>query len=309
MGDARDPVLLVRRLGGKAGTAEIVAACGRYRLRRAVSAGRLRRAARGVYVEPRLPPALVVAARCRAVVSHASAAAIWRLDQVREPSSVHLTIPHGSRRRLPEGVTLHRTRHVAPGDVVEGVTSPLRTVLDCAATMPFAEALAIADSALATRQVEADQLRAAALRRAGPGRARIARVALAADRRAENAFESVLRARIVEAGIVGFEPQLHIKLPGLAVVVDLAHPDLRIVLEADSYAYHGGRRSFARDCRRYNALVLAGWTVLRLSWEDVMFRGPAVVAAIRALMTTKRQARSRALVGSAARPRSAVVDS
>ena len=46
--------------------------------------------------------------------------------------------------------------------------------------------------------------------------------------------------------------------------------DRRLVLEADSFEWHGKRAALRRDCRRYNAIVAAGWVLLRFSWEDVM---------------------------------------
>lgn len=53
------------------------------------------------------------------------------------------------------------------------------------------------------------------------------------------------------------------------------HPDLvgvqrRIVLEADSWTFHASRSAHARDCARYNLLVIHGWRVLRFTWEQVM---------------------------------------
>jgi very-short-patch-repair endonuclease len=35
---------------------------------------------------------------------------------------------------------------------------------------------------------------------------------------------------------------------------------------------------------RYNALVTAGWTVLRFTWEQVMFSPDVVVRTVRAAM-------------------------
>jgi very-short-patch-repair endonuclease len=52
---------------------------------------------------------------------------------------------------------------------------------------------------------------------------------------------------------------------------DLVDEELRIVLEADSFEWHGGRAALKRDARRYNLLVVDGWLVLRFAWEDVMF--------------------------------------
>jgi very-short-patch-repair endonuclease len=35
---------------------------------------------------------------------------------------------------------------------------------------------------------------------------------------------------------------------------------------------------------RYNALVVGGWTVLRFTWEQVMFSPQVVVATVRAAL-------------------------
>ncbi|MCW2843636.1 MAG: hypothetical protein JWN22_1552, partial [Nocardioides sp.] len=55
-----------------------------------------------------------------------------------------------------------------------------------------------------------------------------------------------------------------------AVRPDLVDERLRIVVEADSFEWHGKRSALARDARRYNSLVAAGWLVLRFAWEDVI---------------------------------------
>ena len=189
----------------------------------------------------------------------------------------HVTIPHGHKPTLVAGVRVHRSRSLPLDDVVDGHTSPLRTVLDCAATMPFLHALAIADSALATSAVTETELRLAAARSPGRGRARRQRVAEAADARAANAFESVLRALTLEAGFDTFEPQVLIALPRRKIRVDLVDRRRRLVLEGDSYTHHGTRAAFSKDCDRYNELVAEGWTVLRFTWEHVMRRGYLVV--------------------------------
>ena len=44
-----------------------------------------------------------------------------------------------------------------------------------------------------------------------------------------------------------------------------------MVLEADSFEWHGDRAALRRDAKRYNLLVVEGWLVLRFAWEDVMF--------------------------------------
>jgi very-short-patch-repair endonuclease len=52
-----------------------------------------------------------------------------------------------------------------------------------------------------------------------------------------------------------------------------------MVLEAESFEWHGDRAALRRDARRYNAMVVDGWLVLRFSWEDVMFQ-PEYVRAV-----------------------------
>jgi very-short-patch-repair endonuclease len=127
----------------------------------------------------------------------------------------------------------------------------------------------------------------------GPARARCRRVASFADRRSSNAFESLLRGGVlVEAGITSFVPQWGIRVGDRTVHADLADPLTGVVLEADSFEFHGSRADFRRDCERYDELVAAGWTVLRLPWELVMFDPDRVVRLVREAMTGGRRGSS-----------------
>ena len=59
---------------------------------------------------------------------------------------------------------------------------------------------------------------------------------------------------------------------GLALDVrpDLVDGPLRLVVEADSFEWHGDRAALRRDARRYDLLGADGWMVLRFAFEDVM---------------------------------------
>jgi very-short-patch-repair endonuclease len=275
------PAGIVRLLGGQASTAQILTECSPRQLAESVRSGALLRARRGVYVLPALLDPLQVAARIGGVVSHRSAALILRYSLVEAPTEVDVTVRHDAKPpRLP-GVRLHWARSLSPDHVVDGYTRPLRTVLDCATTLPFAQGLAVADSALSLSDVTEYELRLAAARSPKRGRGQRQRVVDAADGRAENAFEAVLRALAVEAGLSGIEPQLPIVLPRRKVRVDLADRTRRLVIEGDSYTHHGTRDKFRDDCDRYNDLVAAGWTVLRFTWEHVMLRPDPVRRTIR----------------------------
>ena len=154
-------------------------------------------------------------------------------------------------------------------DLLGMVTGYVRTVMDCAARMPFAQALAIADSALRAGHVTTAQLRAAAEQQPARYRARCRKVAEHADGRADNPFESVLRAIAIE--IPGLQVQAQRSIPGIGRP-DLVDPVLRLVIEADSFEFHGRRAMLTRDCERYNAFVVDGWLVIRFAWEHVMLR-------------------------------------
>lgn len=277
--DARpDAVEIVRRFGGTADWRDILRWSTPHSIRRAVAEGKLRRTSRGTYALPEAPPALQAAAAMRGVVSHQSAAESWRLETLHPAAQTHVTVPRRARPEPRKGVVVHYV-DLGPSEQRDGATSPLRTVLDCAATMPFPDALAIADSALRRGLLDAEELVSAALRQTGPGSRRMARVATNADARADNPFESALRAIVLDTGLTGFEPQFPVRLGEFTARVDLADERRRIVLEGDSFEYHGSRAALERDCRRYNLLVSRGWRVLRFAWEHVMF-DPRWVAAV-----------------------------
>lgn len=258
----------VRQLGGSASRTEILRHSTRSSLRKAIEAGELRRLVRGRYVLPDLSPADQAAAATHGLVSHESAAQYWKLEMLTQPAEAHVTVAPHTRHRPRRGVVLHYSEVSGPDDH-GAVTSPVRTVLDCARTLPLAQALSIADSALRRALVTTEDLVVAAHRLKGPGRQSIIRVAESADSRAANPFESGLRAILIGSGIRGFEPQCEVQLPSGSIWVDLGDAERRIALEADSFAFHGSKEALLRDCRRYDELISAGWLVLRFGYEHV----------------------------------------
>lgn len=54
---------------------------------------------------------------------------------------------------------------------------------------------------------------------------------------------------------------------------DMAWPDDRVALEVEGGVYTGGRhtrgRGFQEDCVKYNEAALLGWTVLRVTGEQI----------------------------------------
>ncbi|MFC7724852.1 DUF559 domain-containing protein [Nocardioides sp. GCM10028917] len=263
-----DAAPALERLGGTAGARDLLRLTTRRRLRRAVARGPVVRLSRGRYALPTAGDARRVASRLTAIVCLRSAAAHYGWALKEQPPVPELLVRRG-RKLAPEqreGVSIHWA-NVADDQVVDGVTTPLRTVIDCARTLPFDEALAIADSALRSGLVTRTDLDAIDVRGAGADAVR--RVLRHADRRAANPFESVLRALCIEVGIV-VEPQAAVDLGTGTIHPDLVCHALRLAFEADSWSYHASRKAHRRDCARYNLLVIHGWRVLRFTWEQVM---------------------------------------
>ena len=215
----------------------------------------------------------VLATRLRAVRSHVTAADHHRLALPPGPDAeTDLTVPWKARRTsVPKGVDLHY-RDLPEAAVDGDVTSLVQTVLDCLRDEPLRTALSVGDSALAEGRLTRAILRAYVAELRGPGSARVRERIELLDGRAANAFESCARAILVEAGLLGFEPQVTIRHRGTFVGrVDLAHRQLRVVIECDGFEHHGERDRWAQDLLRHTTLVAAGWRPLRVTWEQVMF--------------------------------------
>ena len=53
------------------------------------------------------------------------------------------------------------------------------------------------------------------------------------------------------------------------VEVDCAWPRRRLIVELDSYEFHGTRQAFESDRSKDRHLTAAGWTVIRITWRDL----------------------------------------
>lgn len=234
-----------------------------------------------------------VAASRRAALAHRCAALDRGWGVWHEPPATELAVPQGRKRRearRAHGQVIVVRRSLSARELADGVTGPLRTVLDCAAALPFSDALAIADSALRSGDVgPLELLEAGEGRRTGGGVARVAREASVLP---ANPFESALRALLLDVQGASFAPQVEICTAAGAARVDLADVDLRIAVEADSYLFHGSREGFTRDLRRYNELSALGWTVIRVGFDDASKRPEAVKAQVQQAVWNRREARS-----------------
>jgi very-short-patch-repair endonuclease len=267
---------LFRDLGGVARRATLLRVLERAELDRAVTSGQVVRDSRGLYALPEADAAVRVAARLGGALCLTSAALAhgWPVKEV--PDKPHVLVSRG--RRL--AADARRLAHLHVGEltarhVSDRVTTPDVTLVQCLRRLPYDEALAVADSALRAGVGKGTLGRLAEEAR-GPGAPRIRRVCAAADGRAANPFESVLRAIAHDVPGLDVTPQVVVTDGDFAVRPDLVDERLWLVLEADSFEWHGKRSALASDARRYNGLVVRGWIVLRFSYEDVMLHGDEV---------------------------------
>jgi very-short-patch-repair endonuclease len=104
----------------------------------------------------------------------------------------------------------------------------------------------------------------------------------------QSMFESKLLRVLKAAGLPGPVLQHEVRDAGrLLAVVDFAFPDARLAIEAEGYRWHSGRRRFANDLARRNALTAVGWRVVHVTWRDLSDPG-AVVRTVKAAL--RRQA-------------------
>ena len=279
------PVEALHRHGGVASRARLLALTDWHSLERLVRTGEVIRDSRGRYSLPGVQAALRTANSLSAVVSHLSAAQHWGWELKEQPKRPHVTVPRNrnvsaDQRRVvvPHWATLH-------ADEIHGgiVTTRARTLLDCLQSVPFDQALTVADSALRHDDVLQHGLRTLSAEARGPGSRQARRVALLADERAANPFESVLRAIALDVRGLDLAPQQAIRAPAFFARPDLVDRVRMLVLEADSHTWHSSRAALRRDCRRYTGLTLRGWTVIRFAWEDVMFEPDYVRTSLESL--------------------------
>lgn len=261
-----DPVDVVRRAGGTMRRTQLREVVARRAVDRALSDRALVVPRRGWVSLPGDREALALAQQSGGVLAGLSAARHWNWKVKHEPTKPTIVVPRNRGRPVPGAHT--RRRDVPEEQVDHGALSRHATVIDCALTLPFDEALSVADSALRRPEVDRSLLleMAAALPR---GRARVERVVRLADGRAANPFESVARA------IAQDVPGLHVVSQGWVGGndhSDLVDHRLGIAVECESWLFHGDEDAWRRDVVRYTRLALEGWILVRLLWHDVMYR-------------------------------------
>lgn len=274
-------------------------ACGRSddQIASKVASGEWIRRAPGVYfaVAWTWTPAArvrVAAERVRPVGALVGVTAAWWLGLgVTSPHPIAVSVPPGSRRRAPSGVSL--VRRDLRGDRVEHrglwVTSRALTTLDAAVALGR-DGQAFLDRVLQQRLVTLDELRATQARHLGRRGSTVAhRLLVQAGDRAASEPERRFVALLRRGGITGWTANLEVTLTsGRQAILDVAFLAIRFAIEVDGWAFHVERDRFVRDRSRKRALVADGWTVVEVTWDDLLHRPDEVLDQIRRTLARLR---------------------
>lgn len=277
---------LLRRLGG------------RRALARALSSGTWQRVLRGAYAPGDAPVDLALRGRAalllvpaRSLVADRCLLWLLGIDVLSAvPPALEVVVPRGApvpRRHHVRARTtdLPRSdRALLQTSVLDRVPvlRPARAVADLLRALPLTEAVVVGDAVqragLLTRDDVATELDA---HRGLRGVREARRALLLTDARAESPPESRVRVLLVLAGMHPV-PQHEVRdARGCFIArVDLAVPSAQVAVEYDGREVHQRSDVFVHDRRRQNALLAAGWTVLRYTAQDLRERPDAVVAEV-----------------------------
>jgi very-short-patch-repair endonuclease len=211
--------------------------------------------------------AAVLMCGSEAVLSHSSA---LELRGIIRPGRFarQVTVP-GSGRESRAGVIVHQTRRLHPEDhgQLQGipVMAVPRALLGFASQARHDELVRSLEQCQRLRLFDAGPIDDLLGRSRGRPGVRALRAALA-----ELADDAPDVKSTLERDFLAFcrrrglpEPALNVSIEGY--MVDAAWPSRKVVVELDTYGYHGGKRTFDSDRKRDTKLQAAGQRVVRVT--------------------------------------------
>jgi len=262
---------------------------------RRVAAGEWRRTSRGIYLlTPERPSwtdrvvASVLATGLRDVVMWGpTAAELLGLEGATLDGPIHLaSAAPAARRAVGPGVVMHQLQ-AYDDDVVEiggiRLTSPLRTVVDCARTLSPYLAVVVIESGVRRRLVALDDVVAGISSIHGARGAVQARRALKrVDLRSESGLETECRLTLTDGGIPPTSLQTTVVEHDTEYRLDMAYDEHRVGVEVDGREGRAREARFVGDRRRQNAIVRRRtWLILRFTTYDIRRDRPYVVTTVR----------------------------
>jgi very-short-patch-repair endonuclease len=227
----------------------------------------------------------VLASGPDAVLSHWSAAALWMI-RPNSRSVIDVTAPQ--KTRSWRGIRRHHSSLSADEEGIPVTTVP-RTILDLAATEPTD----VVENLLREQEHRRlwDRLSLPDLLDRYPGKRGIRKVQAGLERLEE---EPAGRKRSpLEERFAPFLRQRRLPLPRFndwilvgdkRFQVDCHWPDTRQIVELDGWEGHKTRSAFREDRARDRRLRVAGYSVTRLTWNQLEDEPEAVAADLRVLL-------------------------
>jgi hypothetical protein len=237
---------------------------------------------RGVYVVAGVPESweqLAMIAQLRggpkATLSHLTAAHLIDLSSLK-PVVIDLTRP---RALKAAGIRAHRG-FIAGDDVVRRgpfrTTSPRRTLVDLAGVLDFARLEDCLEEALFRGMLDIAGLTSALAELGTRGRTgsdklrRLLKLRDPSWAPTENKFETLLQRVLRNARLPLPERQVRIfDCEEFVTRIDFAYERELIGIPADSYQWHGRRRSWERDIEQRNRLLRMGWRLRPTTWTEL----------------------------------------
>lgn len=205
------------------------------------------------------------------MISHSSAAALWRIG-FEARGVIEVSLPSPSRRRRPN-LRIHRRPSLQSRDILSRhgipVTTPIQTLIDLSPRLDRRGVERAINEADKYDLVHPPELRRALDERVGePGVATLRKIL---DRRTFRLTKEELERRFLP---LARKAGLPIPLTAQWVngfEVDFYWPDLGLVVETDGLRYHRTPAEQARDRLRDQAHTAAGLTQLRFTHEQVRY--------------------------------------
>lgn len=223
-----------------------------------------------------------------AVLSHRSAAELWRL---RPPEHTAFEVTAARRRRSHGRVRFHRIA-LPPDEVtVERkvpVTTVPRTILDLAAVA----ARRHVERALHEAEVQrlTDPLSLADLLARHPRHRGVATIRAILEEEAigltvtRSELEERFLAFLDRAGLPRPLTNVPVSAGGRLIEVDCVWPAQRLIVELDGHATHATRRAYERDRVNDRALNAERWRVVRVTWRELHAAPRELEADLRAIL-------------------------
>lgn len=263
-------------------------------LHRALKAGKIERDLPTVYRLPGSPcswEAGLVAAHLwlgsTSVVSHASAAALWKMPGFKR-GAIELSTAH-RKKPLPPVVVHSMGADLIAHTTTVGpipVTNPGRTLVDIAGVLQPDGLEAAMEDAIRRRLTSVAHLRWLMQGRCGRGAKGVATlrklVEGAGPTATESHFEMKLLQALRRANLPEPVRQYEVRQAGRVVArLDFAYPWAQVAIEADSYTFHSGRAAWEADLERRASLTALGWLVIHVTHRQMRSGMSQVAARVR----------------------------